>query len=138
MKKKQKAKSRKRSSRGGLVPPKRASRKGRGGVRSRRLRRFASAVFWVPPEPEAPKQAAEEEKPKKELFSCPDGLRPYHLERGCPWCIAEAQGVAIQDWPARCTVRIEESVQCADMAAASVMGHHWSCTFWDHTDGVPF
>lgn len=62
-----------------------------------------------------------------------------HLSRNCPYCIVPGY-ISGGGWPVPCMVKITEDgmVRCSDTASAEHIGHHHDCTFWDHTDGVPF
>jgi hypothetical protein len=55
----------------------------------------------------------------------------------CPYCIAPGY-VQNAGWPEPCRVRITENVECHSTSSAAEIGHHYSCPFWDHTDGLPF
>lgn len=66
-----------------------------------------------------------------------EGLEAQHVGRGCPYCrlplVVKGSG-----WPVECKVMVSGYVECRDTASAEEIGHHYACTFWDHSDGVPF
>jgi hypothetical protein len=149
-------KKRSKSPRSRKRPPrhsvrKRARKPARGRVRSVRPRRFAHLSIWVPPEPESKPEPVE---PKlKEVLNSKEllpvtapAIVSVHLDAGCPYCLAvQSGGLPPENWPEPCTCRVSvgqglivENVRCFDSANARLIGHHWSCPYWDHTDGVPF
>lgn len=60
-----------------------------------------------------------------------------HVEHRCPMCIAPDY-TKTQGWPEPCQVLVAPNVVCSDTQSAEHIGHHHDCTFWDHTDAVPF
>lgn len=96
----------------------------------------SGTVRGKPAEPSTPAAPVPERPHNGFYLAVPRGSDRYyaHLGAGCPYCVAP-QWVETAGWPMPCRVLTGKDELCDAQERSQ---HRWSCTWWDHTDELPF